>query len=217
MQAGSRPRWLAEAAATGICPLCLAVEEFEADYLMRFCQELEDPSCTISGFVRSRGFCFDHSQKFELALNLGNHSVDQALGLYLSVLDALITELRQLEHDAWLQAADCPLCVSRDQHLVVCAHHLMHELSRVDETARPSLRDPSLCVGHFEMAWVVSAEHADRGSLRDLQLSGTAQLAERIRTILSLDAGSEDVRRGQAVAISKRAANAISGWTVTPR
>ncbi len=217
MQAGSRPPWLAQAAATGICPLCLAVDEFEADYLRRFCGELDDPSRTISEFVRARGFCFHHTEKLERELHVSQRSVGEALGLYLPVLDALVADLAQLEQDAWLQTAECPLCLSRDQHLVGCAHRLMDELTGKDETAQTSRPRGDLCIGHFVMTWVVSAEDADRDSLRDLQLGETARLAQRVRSLLRVVSTVDEGDPRRVVAIWRRAARVVSGWTVASR
>jgi hypothetical protein len=216
MHAESRPRWLAEADATGICSLCLAADEFEAEYLTGFCRELDESSGAISEFVAARGFCFDHTRKLEWALGTAHRSLEQALGLYASVLDAVAADLRQLEEDGWLHAAACPLCVSRDQHLVVCVHHLMDELSGARRARRPS---PSggLCIGHFTLAWEVSAEGAARGSLRDHQLSETTDLIERIRSILDGRSVTDEDDRRRAIGAWKRAEHAVSGWTVTRR
>jgi hypothetical protein len=213
MHAESRSRWLAEADATGICPLCLAADEFEADYLTGFCQELDESPGASSEFVAARGFCFDHTRKLEWALGRAHRSIEESLGLYVSVLDALLADLGQLEEDGWLHAAACPLCVRRDQHLAVCAHHLMDELSGVGRTLPASLAGGGLCIGHFVMTWEISAEDAARGALRDLQLSETAGLIRRIRAVLDGHSLTDEDGRRQAIATCKKAMHAVSGWT----
>jgi hypothetical protein len=217
MSTGSGLEWLSRAAELQACPLCVAAREFESEYLRDFCRSVAQPGRLVAEFVRGPGFCLDHATKFEQAVLRGDASVTDAADLYLATLESVVQHVSDLEEDEWLKTTECPMCVSRDQQMVIAVQAFIAAVEHVPWAVAETLRAGGLCVGHFAMAWVASEQAADRSLLREVQWRATADLEQHLRELRVGQAGDGSNRGGELIEAWKRAARSVSGWTATRR
>lgn len=211
------PAWLSKAAELQVCPLCVAANEIENEYLRGFCQGLAEPGHDVARFVCAPGFCLDHATKFEQAVLRGDGVLAAAVDLYVKVLESVVDKLAELEQDGWLETAECPLCVSRDRQMVTAAHLLVAALDQVPGAAEASLRAGGLCIGHFVLTWVVSEETANRDLLQAIQCEATVDLIRHLRALAPDELGGDPAGQRETLTTWGRATRAVSGWTVTRR
>lgn len=179
--------WLDEGVRLGVCPLCRVGHERDQTFIERFCEDLECHGTLVPDFIAARGFCGEHARWFE-RLAAGRLRSATAR-LYLAALERLASDLADLEPDRWLCRAACPACVDRDRGIADAARQLMSELGRSGPVREAFRRSRGLCLGHFTLAWDVSAEDDDRDLLRDVQRAVTSRLADEVRNQLCVDSG----------------------------
>lgn len=176
--------WLTQAAKAGVCPLCLAVTRHESDALAKLCDDLHAGGDEADAFAAARGLCTRHTVALERAVEDGAVDPQQVFAGYLAMLDRLLTDLSDLEHDEWLFVDECPLCAASRRAVVLCAHRLLFELERDPDALTQALTHAGgLCVPHFTTCWEISPEGADRGRLRDIERDATTRLVQRLRDL----------------------------------
>lgn len=202
-----RHDWLEHASRLHTCPLCLAADHYESDYLLALCDRvIGDPEDLVVATALS-DLCRDHLAVFGPTAREAGVPAELALFLHLRRLEELAERLSQLHPVGWLTAGQCDACFGRNELVLLCAHRLLTGLGSKDSAAAQQLAGAGgLCATHFSMCWEMTSTDADRDALRCIQLAAVQRLADIIRAAPACDL---DEYGQQALAVRATAITAM--------
>jgi hypothetical protein len=181
MRSSALTRWLKQGVKYGVCPLCRAAHKIDREYIWHFFEQGSMRDDGIDAFASARGFCAEHAEQLRRVEVDGLSSTLGISDLYLATIERLGEDLERLGDDGQLQREPCPACVYREQGVLNNAGYLLDEL-----TESPAFRDQlaascGLCLPHFQLAWNLSTDAAERQQLKAVQCQVTARLAGELQ------------------------------------
>jgi Family of unknown function (DUF6062) len=173
-------RWLKQGLKYGVCPLCRAAHKIDREYVWHFFEQGSMRDDGIDAFAKARGFCAEHAEQLRRVEVDGLRSTLGISDLYLATVERLGEDLEQLGTDEQLRCEPCPACVYRERGVVNNAQYLLDELIENPAFGDQLAASSGLCIPHFELAWRISSDGAEREQLIDVQRRVTARLASEL-------------------------------------